>query len=863
MANLKLNISNSQPRLNVSGANVRSTPIIATTNQTAVNDSFYIVNSTSTFTDPTPVSGKGYIVHVVSGNATIDGEVYSIGALVYRFYNGTAWVTKDYQSGSSDPDTAFVIDITRTSLIGLYASFGIIPKAQYRVTDALSNTATIRVWSIDTAKTDTNAFKEGSFDGSIQVNGEVGVYNVLTDTFISAETTANKVTNFNTIDNFTYASTQAIVNTFKYSETVTISNKKGSLFTVAINVDVIPTVQAIFNSANIGRTSKLKIEMEGNFLAASTAIIPNQGLITIDGTKANITIDNNWNPTNGDLGGSSWIAVFQVGTTASLIKNVEIYGFTVTGTCFRSITGSTTDLANIYFGTTTGVNLIWNTSTGTIVNGTNGNKPKIAFIFGEAVMQNCFFHDMEVRNMGTPITFEGMAKINGTPSENVLIYNITQEKVWVGCQYYGNGYTYRNCFIYNISTFRCYDDAVAICGGSGGISGNTYGFGTVENCGYWNITGFKGGLTGAGAKFDGGKQFVSGVSAGSGILVNCTGFNVNMKTDGSSEHLVATFEGRNPATKDISFNQLTGLGKWNSLGFHQILGRDFDFGSGGGESLNGMILQSGTVPSDRQSINIGSWSFKPRESTTGDNRVGNGLTLCAGGATQGFRNIFCTGKITTYNIAVPINETTPPSGFGVGATLQNVYYNIDIRYSFVSAVTIADCLFNSTNRVVELSYFGQYQGRYGDLNILSGNLSVAGTATASNLSGTNTGDQTLNSLLPTQTGNNGKALFTDGTNATWQTPSSSATKSINVISSNTTAGAVANTDYIYLVSGTTTLTLPTAVTNTNKYEIKNTGVNTVTIATTSSQTIDGSTTAPITPNTSLTLISNNINWFIL
>ncbi|MBS1797465.1 MAG: hypothetical protein JSS81_26820 [Acidobacteria bacterium] len=41
----------------------------------------------------------------------------------------------------------------------------------------------------------------------------------------------------------------------------------------------------------------------------------------------------------------------------------------------------------------------------------------------------------------------------------------------------------------------------------------------------------------------------------------------------------------------------------------------------------------------------------------------------------------------------------------------------------------------------------------------------------SNLSGTNTGDQTLNSLLPSQTGNAGKVLQTDGTNAAWQTPS--------------------------------------------------------------------------------------------
>lgn len=51
---------------------------------------------------------------------------------------------------------------------------------------------------------------------------------------------------------------------------------------------------------------------------------------------------------------------------------------------------------------------------------------------------------------------------------------------------------------------------------------------------------------------------------------------------------------------------------------------------------------------------------------------------------------------------------------------------------------------------------------------LSGDLTVSSSAT---ISGTNTGDQTLNGLLPTQTGNNGKALVTDGTNASWQTVS--------------------------------------------------------------------------------------------
>lgn len=86
----------------------------------------------------------------------------------------------------------------------------------------------------------------------------------------------------------------------------------------------------------------------------------------------------------------------------------------------------------------------------------------------------------------------------------------------------------------------------------------------------------------------------------------------------------------------------------------------------------------------------------------------------------------------------------------------------------------------------------------------------------------------------------------------------------STVSANTNAGAVAVTDYVYLVSGTTTVTLPTAVSNTNLYTIKNVGSNSVTVATTSSQTIDGSLTAsiPVT-NTSLDIISDNTNWRII
>ncbi len=89
-------------------------------------------------------------------------------------------------------------------------------------------------------------------------------------------------------------------------------------------------------------------------------------------------------------------------------------------------------------------------------------------------------------------------------------------------------------------------------------------------------------------------------------------------------------------------------------------------------------------------------------------------------------------------------------------------------------------------------------------------------------------------------------------------------KSINTVSTNTSAGSAASTDYVYLASGTINVTLPTAVGNQNLYTIKNVGTGVITINTTSSETIDGSLTAPIRVQyLSLTLVSDGANWNII
>lgn len=74
------------------------------------------------------------------------------------------------------------------------------------------------------------------------------------------------------------------------------------------------------------------------------------------------------------------------------------------------------------------------------------------------------------------------------------------------------------------------------------------------------------------------------------------------------------------------------------------------------------------------------------------------------------------------------------------------------------------------------------------------------------------------------------------------------------------------TDYIVeCTSGTFNVTLPTAVGITGKtYVVKNTGSGVITVATTSSQTIDGSTTVSLSVQyTSITVSSNGSNWIVL
>lgn len=89
------------------------------------------------------------------------------------------------------------------------------------------------------------------------------------------------------------------------------------------------------------------------------------------------------------------------------------------------------------------------------------------------------------------------------------------------------------------------------------------------------------------------------------------------------------------------------------------------------------------------------------------------------------------------------------------------------------------------------------------------------------------------------------------------------TREIYSITTNETAQSGSNIDYVYFVSNGATLTMPTAVGNTSEYHVKNTTSNNITVNFTGLETGEGQTSLTVPAHNSITLISDNSNWWIV
>ena len=95
---------------------VSSGAIVVSSNTTAANDSTYHVVASAVFTDPTSVEGKGYMVLVRNGTATVGGVAYGqVGTIIYRIFHSGAWINIAQQPTSFFKETANGTVVTDTT----------------------------------------------------------------------------------------------------------------------------------------------------------------------------------------------------------------------------------------------------------------------------------------------------------------------------------------------------------------------------------------------------------------------------------------------------------------------------------------------------------------------------------------------------------------------------------------------------------------------------------------------------------------------------------------------------------------------------------------------------------------------------
>ena len=194
---------------------------------------------------------------------------------------------------------------------------------------------------------------------------------------------------------------------------------------------------------------------------------------------------------------------------------------------------------------------------------------------------------------------------------------------------------------------------------------------------------------------------------------------------------------------------------------------------------------------------------------------------------------------------------------------NNTYISVDDTSSLI-AMYAATVTLNST---LEVGFDARVLG-----GLSANSLFVSTGATfAGNISAKN--------IVNSVNGLTGAITLTSGSNITL-TPSGNTitiastasggggiSRSISTITTSTSAGASASYDYVFIgaTSGNINLTLPTAVSNTNRYSVKQSNaVGTLTLLTTSSQTIDGLTAFALNKQyQAVDLISDNANWHIL
>jgi len=153
--------------------------IVVSSNTTAVNDAVYTVVASATFTDPSPVEGKGFTVFIRNGTGTVGGTGYSVaGTQIRRIFHSGSWA--NYVGGG---DMVLASTQTNTGLkTFLDGTLGMRNVAntftsQFTNTNTAARTYTLPNWTgnVVVASGDLNDFNGGgfSYDDGVIGSGKI------------------------------------------------------------------------------------------------------------------------------------------------------------------------------------------------------------------------------------------------------------------------------------------------------------------------------------------------------------------------------------------------------------------------------------------------------------------------------------------------------------------------------------------------------------------------------------------------------------------------------------------------------------------------------------------------------------------
>lgn len=758
-------------------------------------------------------------------------------------------------------------------------------------------------------------------------NGTNGVFGVATTTATCTGTVTCAVHTVIgaspvTINGSGAASSTLLGDNNTFSGTNIFSNALSTFAGLAANATKLVTPRAI-NGVNFDGSAAITINAASSTLLANnntwTGINGFQTLSFTNGTGTNATTTNSYFSPNifGTLGQFATInATSTTGTSTFLGAMVNANGNTVTVSASYVVstttkTGDFTDvqsainalpstggLIHVKCGTYTlpaGVNGIAPKVGGTIIEGegactqfnfdqaltTNAIQPNTSNL-ANIVLRNFYIHQTNatfggigINASNTPLLIARSIKIDGTATSTSIkdTKNLSFYQIWenldlrdnTSCVDIGgnpvndNSFKSVRCGLHSGNNgFAYYIDSNS----SNGAQGNIFDHINSEP------TGAATGLTGIYCANCVDNQFIGAYIEGNGTGWNLTA-NAQRNTFHGGEFLINTTytnSGTNNqwlgvdkennaynlimssttiadvSGSDASVPSLSFIGNTNFAKASQIINMIFSNSTDSGDGLKI------TNPGSGNSINVVSGK-SILQAFTFTNATGTGATT-----TTHYSNIFTGDRAvfgtSTASTTIYGNST---STFAGGVNLSNggcfSIAGICIGSGLTLGIETPTGTINNSNKVFTTVFNpkmvhlnGVYQSAGGNDYTLTG----SGPYTITFLTAPTNGS-TIETVY-TVAGSGGGAI----------------TRVITSISTPQTAGGLPLVDYVYLVSGVTTLTLPTAVGNTNRYSVKNSGVNTVTVATTGGQTIDGSATASLpTANSSIDIVSNGSNWFII